>query len=135
MTLFLCMLLYGFSRVFMNMLLFFFFKQKTAYEMRISDWSSDVCSSDLLVENVVMKNMFMLGTKDAGLDKLGRLEWDKGCSVLRQRLFFADVGTWGPVNLVRQVLDLTELLRMWAAPEHREKIGRASCTDRVRQYV
>src|SRR3546814_10571825 len=27
---------------------FFFFKQKTAYEMRISDWSSDVCSSDLL---------------------------------------------------------------------------------------
>src|SRR3546814_9658616 len=30
---------------------FFFFKQKTAYEMRISDWSSDVCSSDLLVRN------------------------------------------------------------------------------------
>src|SRR3546814_3934596 len=29
--------------------LFFFFKQKTAYEMRISDWSSDVCSSDLSV--------------------------------------------------------------------------------------
>src|SRR3546814_8758740 len=28
--------------------LFFFFKQKTAYEMRISDWSSDVCSSDLM---------------------------------------------------------------------------------------
>src|SRR3546814_9858132 len=27
---------------------FFFFKQKTAYEMRISDWSSDVCSSDLM---------------------------------------------------------------------------------------
>src|SRR3546814_9819636 len=30
--------------------LFFFFKQKTAYEMRISDWSSDVCSSDLLAD-------------------------------------------------------------------------------------
>src|SRR3546814_8397984 len=29
------------------MCMFFFFKQKTAYEMRISDWSSDVCSSDL----------------------------------------------------------------------------------------
>src|SRR3546814_2089685 len=29
---------------------FFFFKQKTAYEMRISDWSSDVCSSDLTLE-------------------------------------------------------------------------------------
>src|SRR3546814_975621 len=32
------------------MFCFFFFKQKTAYEMRISDWSSDVCSSDLAVE-------------------------------------------------------------------------------------
>src|SRR3546814_1629848 len=30
-------------------ILFFVFKQKTAYEMRISDWSSDVCSSDLIV--------------------------------------------------------------------------------------
>src|SRR3546814_4054984 len=31
---------------------FFFFKQKTAYEMRISDWSSDVCSSDLVPRHV-----------------------------------------------------------------------------------
>src|SRR3546814_2781386 len=31
----------------------FFFKQKTAYEMRISDWSSDVCSSDLLLKNAL----------------------------------------------------------------------------------
>src|SRR3546814_7301761 len=31
--------------------IFFFFKQKTAYEMRISDWSSDVCSSDLVAVN------------------------------------------------------------------------------------
>src|SRR3546814_5877182 len=30
-----------------KLFMFFFFKQKTAYEMRISDWSSDVCSSDL----------------------------------------------------------------------------------------
>src|SRR3546814_7093310 len=38
--------------VFVSMLIyvFFFFKQKTAYEMRISDWSSDVCSSDLRLE-------------------------------------------------------------------------------------
>src|SRR3546814_18489599 len=33
------------------LLFFFFFKQKTAYEMRISDWSSDVCSSDLSPAN------------------------------------------------------------------------------------
>src|SRR3546814_5301701 len=32
-------------------MLLFFFKQKTAYEMRISDWSSDVCSSDLQVQH------------------------------------------------------------------------------------
>src|SRR3546814_7885245 len=32
----------------MSVMFFFFFKQKTAYEMRISDWSSDVCSSDLI---------------------------------------------------------------------------------------
>src|SRR3546814_1374004 len=36
------------------MFLFFFFKQKTAYEMRISDWSSDVCSSDLLCDRAVL---------------------------------------------------------------------------------
>src|SRR3546814_10320013 len=34
----------------MYMCIVFFIKQKTAYEMRISDWSSDVCSSDLMVE-------------------------------------------------------------------------------------
>src|SRR3546814_7438543 len=33
--------------MFCDVVFFFFFKQKTAYEMRISDWSSDVCSSDL----------------------------------------------------------------------------------------
>src|SRR3546814_1492478 len=33
--------------MFVCLIVFFFFKQKTAYEMRISDWSSDVCSSDL----------------------------------------------------------------------------------------
>src|SRR3546814_1158516 len=52
------MFMYNYMLVFMYLLdgqfiflvvigVFFFFKQKTAYEMRISDWSSDVCSSDL----------------------------------------------------------------------------------------
>src|SRR3546814_19994365 len=36
-----------YTYLFVFIFLFFFFKQKTAYEMRISDWSSDVCSSDL----------------------------------------------------------------------------------------
>src|SRR3546814_8344273 len=39
------------------MFVFFFFKQKTAYEMRISDWSSDVCSADLKIfEGYLEKN-------------------------------------------------------------------------------
>src|SRR3546814_5116233 len=55
--------------------LFFFFKQKTAYEMRISDWSSDVCSSDLaeIVENEVAR------AREEGatvFDVLATLGWD-----------------------------------------------------------
>src|SRR3546814_8136766 len=41
------MLQIGSAHILYQVILFFFFKQKTAYEMRISDWSSDVCSSDL----------------------------------------------------------------------------------------
>src|SRR3546814_2690679 len=44
--------------------LFFFFKQKTAYELRISDWSSDVCSSDL-AGIVVNNNIILIDTFDA----------------------------------------------------------------------
>src|SRR3546814_6275875 len=39
--------------IFSFVFIFFFFKQKTAYEMRISDWSSDVCSSDLFANGYV----------------------------------------------------------------------------------
>src|SRR3546814_5444841 len=52
-------------RVFILCLLFFFFKQKTAYEMRISHWSSDVCSSDLAFR--VPGNLMSLGVLDFGL--------------------------------------------------------------------
>src|SRR3546814_4963222 len=40
-----------------SLLFFFFFKQKTAYEMRISDWSSDVCSSDLLDDHPPLRRV------------------------------------------------------------------------------
>src|SRR3546814_2961479 len=43
---------------------FFFFKQKTAYEMRISDWSSDVCSSDLS-SSMIARNRAADGRGDA----------------------------------------------------------------------
>src|SRR3546814_8464205 len=60
-------------------LVFFFFKQKTAYEMRISDWSSDVCSSDLsLAKHVANLCRTEVDFADGSLAKVssgdGRLE-------------------------------------------------------------
>src|SRR3546814_8920481 len=65
---------------------FFFFKQKTAYELRISDWSSDVCSSDLLVtaipEQVLLARkvwardgawVYLVGGNDAHFPRLARM--------------------------------------------------------------
>src|SRR3546814_2242978 len=54
----------------------FFFKQKTAYDMRSSDWSSDVCSSDLLRRCV-----------DGFLDAHSRKARGDGCAELRQQFF------------------------------------------------
>src|SRR3546814_3558868 len=49
-------------------LFFFFFKQKTAYEMRISDWSSDVCSSDLAITNELVVDYYRAkGNSTVGL--------------------------------------------------------------------
>src|SRR3546814_7168204 len=51
------------------LLFFFFFKQKTAYEMRISDWSSDVCSSDLKADlYAVWQALVEAGLADVNLD-------------------------------------------------------------------
>src|SRR3546814_5521958 len=47
--------------------IFFFFKQKTAYEMRISDWSSDVCSSDLVPANHLQRLLFAEADRMASL--------------------------------------------------------------------
>src|SRR3546814_4770149 len=94
----------------------FFFKQKTAYEMRISDWSSDVCSSDLLpFEEVVY------------WDELrGIFDW----SQTHVHGLFALC--WGAQ---------AALYHFHGIPKHQlpEKrfgeIGRASCRERVCQYV
>src|SRR3546814_5651314 len=66
---------------------FFFFKQKTAYEMRISDWSSDVCSSDLILRKERLRGLIP-GQRDAVIqyadhivgegEKLLRLMCDAG---------------------------------------------------------
>src|SRR3546814_497448 len=58
---------------------FFFFKQKTAYEMRISDWSSDVCSSDLMepeadaFRNYLGKKKLAVKTEEMMLDRASLL--------------------------------------------------------------
>src|SRR3546814_8028709 len=60
--------------------LFFFFKQKTAYEMRISDWSSDVCSSDLGLKRFcsgqgsgAQAYGYIPRLADAAMDKIGQI--------------------------------------------------------------
>src|SRR3546814_2545199 len=99
----------------MSLLFFFFFKQKTAYEMRISDWSSDVCSSDLR-ENHRVVSRFSLGTvfpiDIVAIEPLGRF-WDR---------YFPTVAITAGFGLA---LTLAWIL----------KIGRASCRERVCQYV
>src|SRR3546814_6212828 len=82
---------------------FFFFKQKTAYEMRISDWSSDVCSSDLRYFDGLVFN-----------DAAG----------------FPGIGVRGCFNSHR-----TLMRRCADNGRPMLEIGRASCRERVCQYV
>src|SRR3546814_2937164 len=94
------------------LLVFFFFKQKTAYEMRISDWSSDVCSSDLSETD--------LQSISPGLSVRS--------SQNSNQLNYAIRG---------QSLDPFSNTRPGVLPYVNEiqEIGRASCRERVCQYV
>src|SRR3546814_6393626 len=60
---------------------FFFFKQKAAYEMRSSDWSSDVCSSDLLIEteNIPAEKIAVATGDQRGLDGIDL--FDPACPI------------------------------------------------------
>src|SRR3546814_7613318 len=72
----------------------FFFKQKTAYEMRISDWGSDVCSSELAGERHLD-----VPALAAGLVKGGRVIKDSGYIVGRLRRCCSescDAASWSP---------------------------------------
>src|SRR3546814_3929217 len=65
------------SILFVYFYVFFFFKQKTAYDMRISDWSSDVCSSDLL--------FFQISERRGAREKrsLGSSFYDRSAATIR----------------------------------------------------
>src|SRR3546814_2434244 len=65
--------------------LVFFFKQKTAYEMRISDWSSDVCSSDLPAERRHRLLLAVGRRAGAGAAELPRRRRHHGCQLRRRR--------------------------------------------------
>src|SRR3546814_14446088 len=70
---------------------FFFFKQKTAYEMRISDWSSDVCSSDLPEParprlREVTEALLALLQRLFRRDLLGHVETDAAAATARQQI-------------------------------------------------
>src|SRR3546814_2732148 len=72
----------------MCVIVFYFFKQKTAYEMRISDWSSDLCSSDLPLSTEARHTLFAAergaSARKAwlagGLTAKGRVEIDAGAA-------------------------------------------------------
>src|SRR3546814_6219360 len=82
------------------MLMFFFFKQKTAYEMRISDWSSDVCSSDLDSRIVGRQAKPTLITAALGVRQFGKrpLAFLQKCIVQFQR---QQVRIWKIAVIVR----------------------------------
>src|SRR3546814_4395484 len=86
----------------------FFFKQKTAYEMRISDWSSDVCSSDL---PFVHRAVHPVG-RPATLRSIVKPSFSS--RAVRYRSVSC---SWKPISAKLN------------------KIGRASCRERVCQYV
>src|SRR3546814_6548452 len=63
-----------------------FFKQKTAYEMRISDWSSDVCSSDLRRIEMVGRVDRSLSDKEQRTEGGERRYGDRGCTDVERHL-------------------------------------------------
>src|SRR3546814_6747896 len=99
--------------------MFFFFKQKTAYEMRISDWSSDVCSSDLL-DRVALLPIRHVWGRHRGRRKF---QWSVSSRIGRGQkiVWLVRSGSESGKNARRK--------RPWA------QIGRASCRERVCQYV
>src|SRR3546814_16733256 len=104
--------------------MFFFFKQKTAYEMRISDWSSDVCSSDLVaVEIPPALEAEAFVNVDFRRPSGGGDQHEGGQGT-------APVGKFGG----EFILAVADLDRAGVGAVENE-IGRAACRDRVCQHV
>src|SRR3546814_3968918 len=109
------------------MLFFFLFKQKTAYDMRISDWSSDVCSSDLRAAPGGEIAVALIG-REIVLALHAALRPDADPVELVAIAEFAAQH----VDLARRQIGVAGRLRIGPALH---EIGRASCRERVFQYV
>src|SRR3546814_10870479 len=105
----------------------FFFKQKTAYEMRISDWSSDVCSSDLLSPEQTRIVVVLAALPTAQNAFLFSQRYGVGVLIARDTIFVTTLGCIPVLFLAAALLPCP------ASPPH--PIGRASCRERVCQYV
>src|SRR3546814_7164996 len=111
------MLFFSFVIVVLLLCVFvFFFKHKTAYEMRISDWSSDVCSSDLDAPHRAAPPSWRVGSENRR-----RPHWDTFSR--------SDTTATG----MTPNSGSPDLLVLEPAP--RGQIGRASCRERACQYV
>src|SRR3546814_5633070 len=114
-------------------IVFCFFKQKTAYEMRMCDWSSDVCSSELSLDTsaqlVIQTVMGGAGTLLGPL--LGATIWLYLYEGLQQ---LSGVGAYWKLILGIVFVVLVTVFRHGVAGGVLE-IGRASCRERVCQYV
>src|SRR3546814_8948823 len=111
---------------------FFFFKQNTAYEMRISDWSSDVCSSDLLEDDQGMAAGLI---KASGGDAATAVrETDAALAKVPAVSGSGAQTTPGLDNDSVRVLDQAEQVAQEAGDSYvtveRLQIGRPSCRER-----
>src|SRR3546814_1374565 len=105
------------------MFIFVFFKQKTAYEMRISDCSSDVCASDLVKSFSIDQQVSDLGIQAIAFVVPGITVPAETSPALNHEIETSE----------KSILAATDPKTLKTEPEF--KTGRASCRERVCQYV
>src|SRR3546814_15199011 len=118
----------------------FFFKQKTAYEMRISDWSSDVCSSDLAAGKFIDDHDLavlddIVGVDAKHLDRLQRLidvmDDPRVLDVIEVVALQQARILEQPLDMLGAVLGQVDRLRLFVLLDRTSVLWGQSCTGRV----